>query len=105
MKRWSLSLLSLIVGAMVLAAPMPSSAAPAPAPETSAVAPLDLNLADAEALTTLPGIGPARARAIVEYRDANGRFGVVDELTRIKGIGASLVEELRERVVVSPADG
>ena len=57
--------------------------------------PLDLNAATAASLQALPGIGPARAEAIVAERAAGGPFESIDELTRVKGIGPKTVEELR----------
>jgi len=56
---------------------------------------LDLNSAGAAQLSTLPMIGPARARAIVADRLEYGEFASVDELTRVPGIGAGTVEKLR----------
>jgi len=59
-----------------------------------------LNSATAEQLSTLPGIGLVRARAIVEDRLANGRYRAVNDLTRIRGIGTALVERIRPLVEV-----
>jgi len=57
--------------------------------------PLDLNTASAEALETIPGIGPSRATAIVADRSRNGSFATVDELERVHGFGALTVERIR----------
>lgn len=62
--------------------------------------PVDLNLATAEELQELPGIGPVLAESIVEYRDAHGGFTSVDELAEVRGIGEQRLADLRERVVV-----
>lgn len=64
------------------------------------VAPVDLNLADASSLDALPGVGPARARAIVEYRQANGPFRALQELARVPGIGPAALARLQGRVRV-----
>ncbi|MCC5857937.1 MAG: helix-hairpin-helix domain-containing protein [Ectothiorhodospiraceae bacterium] len=62
---------------------------------------VNINTATAEELAAaLSGIGQARAEAIVEYREANGRFASVDELTRVSGIGQNTVEANRERILV-----
>ncbi len=61
---------------------------------------LDLNSATAEELDALPGIGPVLASRIVEWRDKNGRFTSVDELGEVSGIGAKVLEKLRDRVRV-----
>ncbi|MDV3128274.1 ComEA family DNA-binding protein [Mycobacterium sp. 21AC1] len=76
--------------------PAPSGTAPADAP----TAPVDLNAASAEQLDTLPGVGPVTAAAIVAWRDANGRFGSVDQLGEVDGIGPARLEKLRELVRV-----
>lgn len=63
--------------------------------------PLDLNTADIRALQTLPGIGPARAQRILDYREAHGPFRSVEELAAVEGIGPALVEQLREAVTAA----
>ena len=62
------------------------------------VAPINVNTADAELLTELPGVGPSRAEAIIEYREANGAFESADDLAKVSGIGASTIEGLRDQV-------
>jgi len=59
---------------------------------------LDLNAATATQLDALPGIGPAKAQAIIADREANGRYTAVDELTRVKGIGDKMLDKLRPYV-------
>ena len=61
---------------------------------------VDLNSADIELLKTLPGIGDVRAQAIVSHREANGHFTSVDGLLDVNGIGAGIVENIRELVTV-----
>ena len=61
---------------------------------------VDLNTADAAALTTLPGIGPALAARIVAHRDSAGPFPDLDALTAVRGIGPATVARLRDRVRV-----
>jgi competence protein ComEA len=60
-------------------------------------APVDLNSATLEQLQALPGIGPAKAQAIVDERK-NGKFVSVDDLERVKGIGPATLADLREHV-------
>jgi competence ComEA-like helix-hairpin-helix protein len=62
--------------------------------------PVNINTADAELLCTLPGIGPATAQRIIEYRTRNGRFRSVEELDQVKGIGPKKMERLRPLVTV-----
>lgn len=61
---------------------------------------ININTASAEELDELPGVGPAIAGRIVEYREANGPFASVDALTDVKGIGEATLAELRPRVKV-----
>jgi competence protein ComEA len=61
---------------------------------------IDLNAADAVELDALPGIGPARARAIVRYREEHGHFAAVEDLARIPGFGPSALARVRDRVEV-----
>lgn len=65
-----------------------------PVPSTAATV-IDLNTADVAALDALPGVGPARARAIVAYRQANGPFHALQELARVPGIGPAAVAKLQ----------
>lgn len=48
---------------------------------------VNINTVDKETLTLLPGIGPVTAEAILAYRQANGDFKSIDDLTKVKGIG------------------
>lgn len=59
-----------------------------------------LNRATEEQLIRLPGIGPARARAILALRDRMGRFRSVDQLRRVKGIGRKTLQRLAPLIVV-----
>ena len=60
----------------------------------------NLNTADAAALDTLPGIGPATAAAIIEHRGKVGAFTAVDQLLDVPGIGDAKLEALRDLVTV-----
>ena len=61
-----------------------------------AAAPIDVNAADEAALRSLKGIGPVKARAIVEERAAHGPFkDAADLAARVKGLGGSTLERLR----------
>jgi competence protein ComEA len=56
---------------------------------------VNINTADESELDQLPGVGPATAKKIVEYRSAHGGFQSVDELDQVKGIGPKKLEEMR----------
>ncbi len=73
-----------------------AGAAPAPA---DAAARVDLNSASAEELARLPGIGPAKARAIIEHRTAEP-FHRPDDLRKVKGIGDKLYERVKDQITV-----
>ncbi len=61
---------------------------------------IDVNTASAIELDTLPGIGPALADAIIEYRTDHGPFGAVDELARVPGISVRMVDAMRDQITV-----
>lgn len=59
-----------------------------------AVSPLNINSATAEQLSAvLSGVGEAKAKAIVAFRDQNGPFESIEELTKVKGIGVALLQK------------
>jgi competence protein ComEA len=62
---------------------------------------VDLNRAGAEELESLPGIGPARAQAIVEHREAHGPFAEPGDLRAVSGIGEATFQRLADLVSVS----
>ena len=85
LKLTSLKNLVPMLAAMVLLAPLGAIAEP-----------VNINTADATALAkALNGIGPAKARAIVSYRDKNGPFKSVDQLAMVEGITQKLIDKNR----------
>jgi len=58
------------------------------------------NASAAEIAETLNGIGLAKAEAIVAYREENGGFESVDQLTVVKGIGPATIDKNRERIAL-----
>jgi len=62
---------------------------------------IDINRADVWLLEALPEIGPALAQAIVDYREQNGPFRSINELTRVKGIGSSIFEQIKHLITVA----
>ena len=65
----------------------------------SPTAPLDLNTASVEQLDALPGVGPATAQKIIDYRQAHGPFRSVDELEAVPGIGPAKLAQLKGLVI------
>ena len=67
---------------------------------TTTVDIINLNTATLEQLQTLPGIGESKAQAIITYREENGRFKSIDELTNVSGIGASTLEKIKNNITI-----
>lgn len=63
---------------------------------------VDPSQASVDELATLPGIGPALARRIVEEREAHGKYASMDDLRRVKGIGVALAERIAPYVTFGP---
>jgi len=61
---------------------------------------VNVNTATAEELQTLPGIGPARAQDLIQWRSENGPFEAVEDLLQVSGIGPATLDRLREQVRV-----
>ena len=73
-------------------------------PVLALAGPINVNTADAETISeSLQGVGPSKARAIVEYRQKHGPFRSPDDLSLVKGIGERTVELNRENILVAPA--
>lgn len=84
MKTWKLALASMLLAVSSF----------------TAQAAIDLNTADAKTLEKLPGIGPAKAQAIVDHRTKNGGFKNVDDLKKVDGIGDKTYEALKSEISV-----
>ena len=68
--------------------------------------PVNVNTADAPTIAReLDGIGPAKAQAIVEYRQKNGSFRTADDLLKVDGIGQKVLEQNRANIRVDKAGG
>ncbi len=66
-----------------------------------AATPVNVNTASAEDIAeALKGVGLSKAEAIVDYRNANGKFKHVDELVNVKGIGIRTVDINREFILL-----
>ena len=63
--------------------------------------PININRASVEQLSTLPGIGPAIASRIVEYRQSHGGFHVIEDIKKVKGIGDATFDKLKDLITVN----
>lgn len=59
---------------------------------------ININTATKEELMTLPGIGESKADDIIKYREANGQFKSIEELTNINGIGENILAKIKENI-------
>ena len=59
---------------------------------------ININKATIEELTQLSGIGPSKAKAIIEYRNANNGFKSIEELANVDGIGEKTIDKFRDKV-------
>ena len=62
---------------------------------------VNINTAGPETLVLLPGIGEAKAAAIVRYRNANGPFSCIEDIMNVSGIGKAVFEQIKDRIRVS----
>lgn len=95
-------------GTVTLAVPAqmqtaPTTAATAPTqtvPEETVSFPVNINTADVDTLTALPGIGRVLAERIVAYRRQNGPFRAVEEIMKVEGIGEKKAEAILDLITV-----
>lgn len=103
-KRLTIAMVILgLVVSVAAAAGVPSAQA-APKSEISVIAdapaPIDLNEASVEELVRVKGIGPALAERIVDHRTNDGPFESLDDLSQIRGIGKSRLNQIKTQVTL-----
>ena len=78
------------------------SAVSAPAQKSSPASTekINLNSATAEQLQSLPGIGPAIAKSIVDHRTKVGKFSRIEEIINVKGVGEKKFQKIKDRLVI-----
>ena len=72
-------------------------------PLTAYAALLNINTANATLLDTLPGIGPSKASAIVDYRTKNGPFVTIEDIQKVSGIGPVTFANMKDLITVDAA--
>jgi len=87
-----------------LQAQMATSAPKSPKPVAAATSTdiINLNIATAAQIATLPGIGPKTADLIVQYRQKNNGFKKIEEIMNVRGIGEKTFLKLKNRLSVTP---
>ena len=68
-----------------------------------ALAAVDINTATQSELESVKGLGPAKAKAIIAYREAKGKFKSLDDLDNVKGFGKASIDKLKNDLSVEPA--
>ena len=66
---------------------------------------VNINTATQSELEAVKGVGPAKAKAIISYRESKGGFKSLDELVNVKGFGKASIEKLKSDLVVQPSKG
>jgi len=64
--------------------------------ERVVINPVNINLANAQQLTVLKGVGDKKAQAIISYREQHGNFNSIDELLNVKGVGEKILLDNKE---------
>ncbi|SES66349.1 helix-hairpin-helix domain-containing protein [Anaerobranca gottschalkii] len=62
---------------------------------------ININTAPSELLQTLPGIGPAKTQAIIDYRQKNGAFTKIEDIQKVSGIGPATFNQIKDKITVN----
>ena len=95
-----LNLAGKVIDEMMIYVPLKGETTVAAGSVTAESGLISINTADLIELQQLPGIGPAKAEAIIQYREENGPFGASEDLQNISGIGEKTFEKLKDLITV-----
>ena len=98
--HWGLWVLASALAGVLAALLFTSAARAAPRPALEGL--VNINTATTQELQLLPGIGPAKAQRVIDYRSGHP-FRTIEELARVKGIGPKTVRKLRPHLTVRGA--
>jgi competence protein ComEA len=93
----------MMVGLRAAVPAEPGQASKTSAAQATAASPINLNVATAADLEKLPGVGPAMANRILEYRQKSGGFKKIEDLMNVTGIGEKNFLKLKAQLTVGPA--
>jgi len=65
---------------------------------------VNINTATQSELESVKGLGPAKAQAIIQHREANGNFKSLDELDNVKGFGKASIDKMKGELSVGPGN-
>lgn len=68
--------------------------------KTEEISIVNINTASIEELDSLPGIGSSKAQNIIDYRNVNGKFGSIEEILNVNGIGTAIYEQIKTYITV-----
>lgn len=101
MKTRLIPMLFAALASLPLALPVQAETSVPVSSAQAAAVRININEADAETLSReLKGIGPSKAKAIVDYRNEQGSFVSVDELLEVSGIGVATLERIRDQLSI-----
>ena len=61
---------------------------------------VNINTADEKELDSLPGVGPAMAKRIIEYRETQGRFERIEDIKKVRGIGEAKFAKMKDKLCI-----